>query len=175
MTDVEESLFGDMDVANISDDPFEVAPNTYWCICTDAFVKVKDEPDDNGDDVVNLVIKWQIDEADNEYHGNTMTEWYRLFPGKKLDDLDPAQKKAMKFLKRRLRRGFDLNEEEMNKLKPSELIGCGAFVTVVVTDGKGANAGKTFTNVRDALCTRLYEEENGEKSSNQQLAKSLNI
>lgn len=172
MTDVEESLFGDMDIANISDDPFEVAPNTYWCICTESFIK---ESEKDGETVTNLVIKWQIDEPDNEYHGNTLTEWYKLFPGRKFEDLDPNEKKAMKFLKRRLRRGFDLSEEEMNKLRPSQLIGEGAFVTVVVTEGKGANEGKTFTNVRDALCTRLYEEENGEKSNTAQLTKSLNI
>lgn len=172
---VEESLFGDMDIANISDDPFEVAPNTYWCTCTDAYVKVKEGAGEDGEDVTNLVIKWQIDEPDNEYHGNTLTEWYKLFPGRKLDDLDPNEKKAMKFLKRRLRRGFDMSEEEMAKLRPSQLIGMGAFVTVVVTDGKGANEGKSFTNVRDAVSKRLYEEENGEQHSTNKLAKSLNI
>lgn len=173
MSDVtEDSLFGDMDIANISDDPFEVAPNTYWCICTESYVK---ESTKDGDTVVNLIIKWQIDEPDNEYHGNTLTEFYKLFPGQRYEDLDANEKKAMKFLKRRLRRGFDLSEEEMNKLRPSSLIGEGAFVTVVVTDGKGQHTGKTFTNVRDALCKRLYEEENGEQSSGAALSKSLGI
>lgn len=174
MTEVDEgSLFGDMDVANISDDPFEVAPNTYWCICTESFVKVKEG--DDGEDITNLVVKWQIDDPESEYHHNTLTEWYRLFPGKKLEDLDPEEKKKMKFLKRRLRRGFDLSEEEMQKLRPSQLIGEGAFVTVVVKEGTGANAGKSFTNVQDAMSKRLYEEENGPDSAGANLAASYGI
>lgn len=160
MSEYEEgafSLFGDMDVANISDDPWEVAPNTYWCTCTEALVK---ESTKDGEVKHQLIIKWMIDEQESEYHGNTLTEWYTLFPGRAWDDLDANEKKALKFLKRRLRRGFDLSEEEINKLRPSQLVGEDAYVTVVVRDGQGANAGKQFTNVQDAVNKRLWEEEN---------------
>jgi len=155
------SLFGDMDVSNISDDPWEVAPNTYWSTCTEALVK---ESTKDGETKTQLIIKWMIDEPESEYHGNTLTEWYSLFPGRAWETLDANEKKALKFLKRRLRRGFDLSEEEINRLRPSQLVGGEAFVTVVVRDGTGANAGKQFTNVQDAVSKRLWEEEKGEQA-----------
>lgn len=164
MTDEDEvfSLFGDMDVSNISDDPWEVAPNTYWCTCTESLIKTSTK---DGVEKTQLLIKWMVDEPESDYHGSSITEWYNLFPGRNWDDLDANEKKALKFLKRRLRRGFDLSEEEIARLRPSQLIGGEAFVTVVVRDGTGANAGKSFTNVNDAVCKRLWEEENEGKAA----------
>lgn len=157
-----DSLFGNMDISNISDNPFEVAANTYWSNCTESYVK---EHEKDGETVTNLIIKWMIDEPDNEYHGNTLTEFYKVFPGKDWNELDAAEKKSLKFLKRRLRRGFDLSEEEIAALKPSTLVGNGAFVTVVNNDGTGAHAGKVFTNVRDAVCQRIWVEEGNDSPS----------
>lgn len=148
------SIFGGMDIEGINDDPFFIAPNTYWAVCTEAKIQEKD-----GNQA--LIIVWQIDEPDSEYNGNTVREFYRLFPGRQFDELDAKEKKSVKFLLRRLRQGFDCSEEERANITPSELVGRSAYITTTVTDGTDANEGKQFTNVGKALCKRLFEEERG--------------
>jgi hypothetical protein len=151
------SIFGNLDVTEFDDNPFYTKPDTYWAFCTECVQK------ENEDGQVQLVLTWTIDEPDNEYHGNNVQEYYGLWPEKEWKDYSPDEKKATKFLKRRLRRAFDLSESEMQTVEYSELVGKGAFITLKESKGKEGtkNAGKTFVNVFDALSKRLYEEEKG--------------
>lgn len=162
------SIFGNLDTTQIDDNPFYTKPDTYWAICTEAVEKK------NEDGQVQAVITWTIDEPDNEYHHNNIQEYYGLWPEKSWDGSDPnkepytaEEKKATKFFLRRLRRGFDLSEEELQKVNYSELVGKGAYITLRETKGKEGtkNAGKTFVNVYDAVSKRLYDEEKGEANS----------
>lgn len=155
------SIFGDLDVDLIGDDPFSTAAGTYRADLVDAVVKEKDGN-------TSFTLKWKINEPDNEFHGNTIMEFYPLFPGVKWEDYDGDMKKRTKFLKKRLREGFDLSEEEIKSVSPSHLVGKTAYITVVVNEGKDANTGKKFTNVQEALSLRLYRERqeiNGELHS----------
>lgn len=155
------SIFDEIDIDEIPEDPFYVAPNTYWSVCTDCKkAKFKEDSED-----VFFQITWTIDEPDNEYHGKNLQESYKLYPGKKKSDLTPKEIQGLTYLKRRLRRGFDLSEEEMTSVEPSELIGRGAYVTSVVNPGKGESAGKSFVNVREAVCKRIFDEEKQESDS----------
>lgn len=147
------SIFGDLDLSSVPDDPWFTAAGTYWAFCTDALMK------ENDSGQLQLIFSWTIDEPDNDYHGNTLKEYYSLFPGKKWEDYTPDEKKVTKFLKRRLRRGFDLSEEQINTVSPSDLQGNGAFITVKANEGKGDNAGRKFSNVQDAVCKRVFDEE----------------
>lgn len=166
MTDTDMDLgglFGDLDIANVSDNPFEVAPGTYRATCTEALVKKNEETD-----ALSLVIKWTIDEVDSEYHGMPVTEYFGLPPrGVLYEDLDAKQKRALKFFKRRLREGFDLSESEMQSLKPSELMGRDAYITVKLTEGEDKKTGeaRTYMNIQTALCPRLYNERNEAKAA----------
>jgi hypothetical protein len=153
------SIFGNLDTTQVDDNPFYVKPATYWAVCTDAVVKQSE------DGATQLVINWSIDEPDNEYHGKNQQEYYGLFPerGGIWENYTPDEKTATKWLKRRLRRGFDLSESEVDSVDCSMLIGKGAYLTLKESKGKEGtkNAGKTFVNIADALSKRLYEEEKG--------------
>lgn len=153
------SIFGNLDTTQVSDNPFYVKPDTYWAVCTDAVVKQSEEG------TTSLVITWTIDEPDNEFHHKNQQEYFGLFPERNgvWEDYTPEEKTATKWLKRRLRRAFDLSESEVDSVAVSELIGKGAFITLKESKGKEGtkNAGKTFVNIADALSKRLYEEEKG--------------
>jgi len=159
------SIFGDLDTTQVNDDPFFVKPDTYFAVCTDAEVKVSELPSSNeGNHVTQLVITWNINEPDNEFHGKKQIEYFSLFPERQgvWENYTPEEKTATKWLKRRLRRGFDLSESEMDSVNPSDLQGREAFITLKATQGKEGtkNAGRTFINIADAVSKRLYEEEN---------------
>jgi hypothetical protein len=158
------SIFGNIagSLSDIPDDPFYIKPDTYWAFCTEA---VEKETKDGG---TQLVITWTIDEPDNDYHHTTKQEYFNLYPQhESWADYSPDEKKATIWLKRRMRRGFDLSETEMATLVPSELIGKAAYITFRETSGKEgtANEGKKFVNIFDAVSKRLFDEEKGEDSS----------
>lgn len=154
------SIFGDIDVDEINEDPFYVAPNTYWAVCTEAKVTgFEGNPD------TFLKFSWTIDEPDNDYHGKNLQQLFKIFPGKKKADLTAKEVQGLSYLKRLLRRGFDLSESQIASVNPSELIGAEAFVTSVVNEGTGENAGKSFVNVRDVICKRIFDEEQQENNS----------
>ncbi len=156
--DLGGGLFGDLDIANVSDNPFEIAPGTYRATCTDSHVKKNEETE-----ALSLVIKWTIDEPGNEFHGMPVTEYFGLPPrGVSYEDLEPKQKTALKFFKRRLREGFDLSESEMQTVNPSELVGRDAYITIKHTEGEDKKTGesRTYMNIQTAVCPRLYHEKN---------------
>lgn len=159
------SIFGDLDTTQVSDNPYEIKPDTYWAICTDAKARVTEQGQNQ------CVIAWTIVEPANEFHGNTVQEYYSLYPGKAWEDYSPLEKKATKYFKKRLREGFDLSESEVQSVQFSDLIGKGAFITVIESAGKegSANAGKTFTNVKSAFCKRLHDEYQAENSTAESL------
>lgn len=163
------SIFGNLDTTQVNDDPFFVKPDTYFAVCTDAEVKVNEERN-----TTQLVITWNINEPDNEFHGKKQIEYFSLFPERQgvWENYTPDEKTATKWLKRRLRRGFDLSESEMDSVSPSDLQGREAFITLKATAGKDKNAGRTFINIADAVSKRLYEEEN---DSSNKLSDSLGL
>jgi hypothetical protein len=153
------SIFGDMDVDDIPEDPYYVAPSTYWAVCTEAkYTRFE------GNDNTFLQIVWTIDEPDNEYHTKNLQETYKVFPGKSKSDLTPKEIQGLSYLKRRLRRGFDLSESEIQEVVPSELVGTGAYVTSKINPDRN-DSTKKYVNVSDAVCKRLFEEEDSDSSN----------
>lgn len=149
------SIFGDLDVTDLPDDPFYTAPNTYKCVCVEAKIVEKDGKR-------AFTISWQIDEPESEFNKNRISEYYQLpDPGiTDLNELDSDQRRSLKFLKARLIKGFDFTNEEANAANPSECIGKTAYVTTVVKDDTKGGTDKKFTNVQDAISERLYKEQN---------------
>lgn len=155
------SLFGNLDATEVNDDPFYIEPNTYKAVCIDAVVKQANDGSNA------LILKWQIDEPSSDFHEKTLTDYFTLVDQNAAwEDLDGKQKDKVKFLKRRLRRGFGISEGEINSVKPSDLIGNEAYLQIVEGEGKKgtANEGKKFTNIRDAMNPQLFEDEGGKKS-----------
>lgn len=150
------SIFGDLDLDGVNDDPYYTKPDTYWAVCTDA----KEVTTQDG--YTQAVYTWTIDEPDNEYHGNNVQKRFNLFPGKKKDELEPSEKKTLKYHLQYLRLGFDVSETERKSFKYSDAIGRGAYITLEESQGKAGtkNEGKTFVNANKVLCKRLYDEEN---------------
>lgn len=144
------SIFGDLDVNNVSDDPNAIEPNTYWMIATDAKIIER-----KSDGKPSLVVTWQIDEPGSEFHGKKTQDWLTVNPTPELDwsQLDPKVKNGLKYTKQRMRKAFDFSEAEMNGLNPSDLVGKGAYVTL--------KKNGDYTNIVNALSKRLYDEENG--------------
>jgi hypothetical protein len=154
------SIFGNLDINDqleINDDPFWIQPGTYKAVCLDCIQKT------HKDGTLQCVITWAIDEPANEYHGQKRQEYYGLFPEReKWEDYTAEEKQTTKWFRKRLREGFDLSQQELATVKFSELIGKYAYITLTETEGKEntANAGKKFINVTNALCQRLYDEQN---------------
>lgn len=150
------SIWGDMDVDDIPDDPFHIPANTYRCICTEAYTKIKDDQE-------ALIIKWTIQEPDSDYHEDSLTEFFPLFK-KPIDELTGKERKRTAFMAKRLREAFDLTKEELKEWKPSNGIGMYAYLTVVNNSDKNDET-KTYNNVSNALCQRLYDEKTEQGAS----------
>lgn len=154
------SIFGDLDVADINDNPYYTAPATYWANIKEAKYKTNEAAG-----TTSLVLVWKIDEPGNEFNGNQVQEQFLLpLSGVSREDQPENHQKSMKFLKQRLRRAFDLSEQQMATISPEELLGEGAYITTRVTEGTGDNEGKSFTNIANAVCRRLHDED-AEKTS----------
>lgn len=143
------SIWGDMDVEDIPDDPFKVPENTYRCICTKAYEVEKDGN-------CSLKLYWAVDEPTSDYHQRPISEQFPLYK-KKFEELDGKQKQRTSFLKKRLREAFDLTGEELKTVPVSSYVGKYAYLTIVNNvDEKDSTI--TYNNIRSALCERLYAE-----------------
>lgn len=156
----EAGLFGEMDIRDIPDDPWFVGAGTYYATCTDA-KRILTKAGDTA-----LVINYTIDEPDSDYHGSGKSDYFQLFPGVKdfNKDLDADQKKVVIRMKTRLREAFDITEEEISKLKPSQLVGEAVYMTIVENAGKGEHVGKVFCNISKVISKRLHDEQNEGKT-----------
>jgi hypothetical protein len=109
------SIFGDLDVSNISDDPFKVEPNTYKAVVTESGIKEK-----NGNK--GFTFKWTIDEPDSDFHGRSVSEYYSLPATEDTELMSSEEKRSISFLKKRLREAFDFSPEEVNSASPDDLM-----------------------------------------------------
>lgn len=139
------NLFGMADASEVSDNPFEIAEGTYFSRCVDVVIKEKDDG--------NLLLKitWQIDEPDSEYHESKVSQYHTVV-NKPYSEMEPSEKKSMKFYKMNLRRAFDLSETDMNTLTAQDILGAKAYVTIVING--------EYTNISKVQSERLYKEEN---------------
>lgn len=160
------SLFGSkiqQKIEDISDDIFLVAEGVYKCYVKDAVIKEKD-----GNSALTIV--WSIDSPESEFHGLPIRDFIGLI----LDDrdwaeLEPQEKRDVKKLKNRLRRGLGFTEQQIaeGETPPSEMLNRWAYITVKHNAGKEGtqNEGKTFSNIQDCVNAGLYEEEHGARET----------
>lgn len=133
------SLFGELDVASASDNPFEVPPNTYNGYLTD----VKVGPTKNGDKV-GMTLIYTVDGG--EYDGRSVSEWKEIPQPSNPKSLTAEEKRAASYLKRRL---LDLGipESRMNSVSPDDLIGTALVFTV--KEGKNGYMNVTTVKLRE--------------------------
>lgn len=116
------SLFGDLDIASASDDPFGIPAGTYPCIISDA--KAGRNKDDNK---TGLTIFYKITEG--EPAGNTAQEWKTIQSDGDTDPKSDANKKNASYIKMRLRE-LGIPEDRMNTVEPNDLKGIEGYVTM---------------------------------------------
>lgn len=135
-------LFGNKDAAEVPNDPFYVAPDTYYCVLTEANRVTKKDGSGEG-----LAFKWTIQDADSEFNGQTLNDWKNIYPDLDEADETPDVRKDNARLKQRLLE-MGVSEDEMNELLDNleELVGREAYVTVKESVDKH-DPDKKYTNV----------------------------
>lgn len=137
-------LFGDLDASEVADNPFYVAPDTYFCTLVEANRVSKKDGSGEG-----LAFKWVIDEDDSEYNGNNIQDWKNIWPDVSSADVTPDIRKDNARLKQRLIE-MGIPESEMGDLLDNldDLIGLQAYVTVIESVDKN-DPNKKYTNVKN--------------------------
>jgi hypothetical protein len=116
-------IFGDLDVASASDNPWAVPANTYEATVYTAEVK-RDK-----NEVLGLELIYKISSGDHE--GKTVREWKVIPEPNDPKHLTPEENKAASYLKMRLR-SFGIPESRMNSLNINDVLGLDVVIKVVV-------------------------------------------
>lgn len=122
-------IFGDLDLASASDDPFSVDDGTYEAVVTKAEVRKNKNETDNF-----LVLEYTI-EDDGNMSGRKVSEWKKI-PKQDAEDFD----RAASFLKQRLL-SIGIPNERINTFEPDDALGASVVITVKTKDGY-ANVNK---------------------------------
>jgi hypothetical protein len=138
-------LFGELDAAEISDNPFYVAPDVYKCILAEANRVQKKDFTGEG-----ISFKWVIEDEESDYYGSNVSDWLNIYPDVSGDEVTPKIKQSNARLKSRLQE-MGLSAEEMDVLLDEDnlenLVGMVAYVTVSESHDKN-DPDKVYTNVR---------------------------
>ena len=139
-------LFGDVDVAEIPDDPFWVDDGVYFCVLTEAkHIVPKTEDKNHG-----VALRFVIQEEDSEFDGSQLNLWRNYYPGIKKDELTKEIKQDLSRLKNTMIQ-IGVSEDEMDQenffeeVLPS-YIGTEAYVTVKNTTAQD-NPEKKYRNI----------------------------
>lgn len=137
------NLFGEVDSDDIPEDPFYIAPGTYDCVVIDAAFVTKKDGSGHG-----LSIKYQIEDSESEFDGNTIPEWKNVYPDLTPEDMTPEIKRHLSFVKQRLGQ-LGVPAGEMNSILDNldSLIGIKCVVNVTETTAQ--DGSRTYTNVRN--------------------------
>lgn len=122
----ENSIFGDLDLANAEDNPFAIPDNTYEAWVTEAKVALT-----KAGDKLGLTVTYTIDGG--EKNGSKVSEFKQV--PRAGDDLDEtARNRARSFLKMRLS-SLGVPDDKMNTLDPTDLLGTPVVIVVKTKDG----------------------------------------
>lgn len=148
------SIFGDLDVTNMNDDPFYVAPDTYKVMCTEAVWR---ETKDGGK---ALSITYLISQPGGEFDGKRLQDFFpmpQLNGRTKMEELDPDERNQIARMRRRIRTGWDIPEEELNSVQVSTLVNQVLYLTVAEKKDK-EDPTKTFTNIVKSESEAAFNE-----------------
>ena len=118
------SLFGDLDIAAASDDPFNIDEGVYEGVVS--AVTTKETKDKTGK---GLIITYTVTDEDSPMVGRKIDEWKNLPQPADPHNLTPEEDRDASFLKMRLK-SLGVAEEDMNTVEPDDLIGTEVVFTV---------------------------------------------
>lgn len=125
-------IFGDLDVASASDNPWLVPANTYEATVYTAEVK-RDK-----NEILGMEIIYKISSGDHE--GKTVREWKVIPEPADPKNLTPEENKATSYLKMRLR-SFGIPESRMNSMNVNDILGLEVIIKVTV-NGEYTNVSR---------------------------------
>lgn len=125
-------IFGDLDVASASDNPWAVPANTYEANVYTAEVK-RDK-----NEALGLEIIYKI--SSGEHEGKTVREWKVIPEPADPKNMTPDEKKAASYLKMRLI-SFGIPESRMNSMNINDVLGLEVIIKVSV-NGEYTNVSR---------------------------------
>lgn len=138
-------LFGDVDAADVPNDPFYVAPDTYLCVLAEATLQ------DTQAGGQGLSLKWVIEDEDSDYYGNNISDWHNVYSAEFLAEHDVSDANVRRSRSNMKKRLLDLGvtEDEMDTIHENldTLVGKTAYITTVETPDKN-DPDKKWVNIR---------------------------
>lgn len=115
------SLFGGLDAASISDDPFAIPDDAYFAACTNAEVK-ETKGGEGKQKKLGLNLTWKI--MGGPQNGSEVREWYQVGPILSAEGTDEYVREVRQrgFLKKRLL-AMGIPESRMASFQPSDCVG----------------------------------------------------
>lgn len=118
------SLFGDLDIQNAQDDPFNIDEGTYKGTVTAVAVKEHKDKTKKG-----LVFTYTVIDEESPMLGRKIDEWKNLPQPEDPSNLTPEEERDASFLKMRLK-SLGIPEDEMNSVGAEDLLAIDVYFTV---------------------------------------------
>lgn len=143
------SIFGDLDVTGVDDDPFSVKDGVYRTKLVDVTVKDKE------DGSKGFSFSYKIEDDDAGIYNGRRVQAYFVMPslssypaGTKITDLEEDDQQKVLRLRNHIRLAFGLAEEEISGFDPKQDgVGKVVYCTVKTTADKD-DADKKYVNIR---------------------------
>ena len=148
------SLFGELDVAGVNDDPFFIDDGTYPAVC----LEMK-QGEKNGNKYVS--IRWKVQEPGSQFDGRTPQNYFAmpdLNGVTSMDDLSVEDQDKIKRLRRCVRLAFDVPEDRISSITPADVVGRKVYITIKNNADK-EDPTKMYTNVVDWKSEEAFSEQ----------------
>lgn len=160
------SIFGDLDVTGVDDDPFSVKDGVYRVRCADVTMKDRD------DNTKSFSFKYKIeDESAGIYNGRQVQAFFIMpdltaYPaGTRITDMSEDDQQKVLRIRNHVRLAFDVPEDELSTFDPKK-DGVSRIVYVTVkTNPDKEDRDKKYVNITKIQSERLYNEKMEESGS----------
>lgn len=160
------SIFGDLDVTGVDDDPFSVKDGTYRARCTDVSSKDRD------DNSKTYSFKYKIEDEDaGIYNGRQVQAFFGMpdlasYPaGTRITDMSEDDQQKVLRIRHHIRNAFDVPEAELSGFDPKK-DGVSRIVYVTVkTNPDKEDPDKKYVNITKIESERRFTEKMQEAGS----------
>jgi hypothetical protein len=160
------SIFGDLDVQGVDDDPFSIKNGTYRARCVDVSAKDRD------DNTKSYSFKYKIeDESAGIYNGRQVQAFFimpdlaKYSAGTKIEDMEEDDQQQVLRIRYHIRKAFDVPESELNSFDPKQ-DGVSRIVYVTVkTNADKSDPEKKYVNITKIESERSFDEKMAESGN----------
>jgi hypothetical protein len=160
------SIFGDLDVTGVDDDPFSVKDGTYRARCVDVSVKDRD------DNTKSYSFKYKIEDDSAGIYNGRQVQAFFLMPdlnaysaGTKIVDMSEDDQQKVLRIRHHIRNAFDVPETELNSFDPKQ-DGVSSIVYVTVkTNSDKEDPDKKYVNITKIESERRFSEKMADAGS----------